>query len=139
MQQYRGAVLQLVALATVVTVITVMAATALGQKLGDCNGALNSSGTCGNIQDCGTGGTFKCFLDNYSCSGMACNPDPCQAALATTIKKMGVCGGTSGQCFFCATYWCAARDIYQSIDINGQCQTKVCSILVSFQNVCIPP
>lgn len=113
---------------------TVMAQTP--SKVGDCEQATNSGSLkCSNVSDCGSS---TCFAENNVCTFPMCTNNQCTAVLLTDIRKVGTCQAGAGPCFFCKTYYCAAKNIYQSKDILGQCQMLKCMRLQSNGNSCIP-
>lgn len=117
-------------------------AVAVGEKVGDCEQAKNSSSTfCVNVSDCSA--LSSCTGADNNCSNGACNPATCKARLDTDIRKRGTCGvsplpNQGGPCFFCKKYYCTQANIYQSKDAFNQCQTLRCSLVLGWADTCIP-
>ena len=109
--------------------------------VGDCtnlkeeeNADCDYQGNCNNM----TQGV--CFSATFSCSGAACNPDPCQAQLPTDVRTVGTCynGWWDDGCMHCDTYVCAAGAAYQSIDSLGACQNLRCTLIWTCRDCCVP-
>ena len=117
------------------------------QSIGTCEDTTpESNASCVDVDDCASSICQEDLDSTQDCEG-TCTPDPCTAKLYTDIKKVGRCENTwwDNGCTWCSRYWCAKVHYYQSMDSNGQCQTKRCYTLASCTAIytagegCCPP
>jgi len=119
----------------------IVVAQRLHAAVGDCsNLKVEENADCDYLGNCAGITQGTCFSASFSCPNSTCNPDPCEAELATDVRTKGKCynGWWDDGCIHCNRYICADGAAYQSRDSLGQCQNSRCSIFWYCDDCCIP-